>query len=462
MLRFKKRIASILRTGSLILSCAVLAVTSVPMSVDTTYAQNIANCDSGFFSGNDILFYDPCGASCYISSAPSSTSSGDLSKVVDYENKDIFTDADIQAIKENKPFYEKAAEKEQIPWEMIAVTHYRESRLKRINPSNGQGIYQDYERYGGPYPTGPVDDAEFQRQTDWVAIFLKGKAGDKASLLAQNDDNAVKYAFFGYNGRAGVYITQAKSLGFNDEEASNGEGSPYVMNKADEKRDPNKNPLGWGQIKTDGGSISYPANQDHGAFVMYAALRGKISANCSDQTLGQGGLTEEQAKIFMMKYGENVGNDSVNSMNAGAGRPGTGCAGGALSNCVSFSAFFMNKFTNMKYQGGNGNDVVRNLESIGVPTGNEPKVFAVFSNGFHTSAGHTGVILGIHGDTLVVGHASCSNPGSGRGDGTQEGGGAGYVITGTISARALVYTDTPTFAYPTEVDNAAIEAYINQ
>lgn len=174
----------------------------------------------------------------------------------------------------------------------------------------------------------------------------------------------------------------------------------------------------------------------------------------------EGGLTEEQAKKLMMNYGENKGNDSIKAMNSGPGKPGTTCNGGPLSNCVSFSAFFINKFTNLKYRGGNGNDVVGNLAAAGAKTGNQPRLYAVFSNGFGTVAGHTGIILGIEGSKLIVGHASCSSPGSGRGDGTQNGGGAGFVKVGTIDAGVLLYTDKPTFAYPDTVDTKAIEAYI--
>lgn len=37
---------------------------------------------------------------------------------------------------------------------------------------------------------------------------------------------------------AGDYVTQGTNLGFTREEALNGEGSPYVMNRADLKRNP--------------------------------------------------------------------------------------------------------------------------------------------------------------------------------------------------------------------------------
>ena len=95
---------------------------------------------------------------------------------------------------------------------------------------------------------------------------------NELSLVNSN----VKYTFFAYNGIATVYKTQATSLGFSDAQAKNGEGSPYVMNRADAKRDPTVEPTKsnntWGQIKTDNGSLSYPANTDYGAYVVYCAL----------------------------------------------------------------------------------------------------------------------------------------------------------------------------------------------
>ena len=184
---------------------------------------------------------------------------------------------------------------------------------------------------------------------------------------------------------------------------------------------------------------------------------GNSSEGC---TSAEGGLTEEQAKKLMMNYGENKNNDSIKAMNSGPGKPGTTCNGGPLSNCVSFSAFFINKFTDLKHRGGNGNKVVDNLAAAGAKTGNQPRLYAVFSNGFNTEAGHTGIILGIQGSKLIVGQASCSNPGSGRGNGLQEGGGAGFIKVGTIDSGALLYTDKPKFAYPDNVNTKAIEAYI--
>ena len=187
----------------------------------------------------------------------------------DYNGDPVFTDEQLAKIEEYKPFYEKAVEGTQIPWEMAAAIHARESNLSRINP-NGDGLFQ-FAGTGAYTPGAYVEDDEFVEQLNaMVTTHLEPKWKD-----GLNEDDQVKQIFFGYNGRAGVYINQARDLGFTEEQAQLGEGSPYVMNKADAKRDPNKAPLGtWGQIKHDYGPIEYPANQDHGAYVMYVALHG--------------------------------------------------------------------------------------------------------------------------------------------------------------------------------------------
>lgn len=425
------------------------------INITPTPSSAAIKCDADFYSSNDILYFDPCEQSCS-TKASSTVSTGNEKKIVDYMNREIFNDAQLQIIKDNQPFYESAAKKAGIPWEMIAVIHYRETGLKRDNPSNNQGIYQDYAGKNGPYPTGPVDDAEFQRQTDWAAQFLKSKAGARAGDLAEEDDNAVKLAFFAYNGTAGAYIAQAKSLGFSDEEAAVGEGSPYVMNKADEKRDPDSNPGGWGQIKSDGGGISYPANKDHGAYVMYAALKGKVASSCS-QTLGEGGLTEEQAKQFVMNYGENKDNVSAEA----TGPLWSMCLGGG-ANCVTFAYFFNHKFTDLPAapNDGNGADIVKSLRAKGADGGSEPKVFSTFSWG-DGGAGHVAVVLGIHGDQLITGHAACFISSPGKGDGYSLSG-AARIIIGKKDDPATFGGRIPTeFAYPKNVDNKAIEDFIN-
>lgn len=187
----------------------------------------------------------------------------------DYSGKDILTSSQVTLLISNRPFYQSAAQTYGIPWQMLAAIHYREYGLKKAGPSNKNGPYQIW---GSNYPVGNYTDAQFQTATNDAAQFIKGKAGSKDLSVADN----VKYTFFAYNGTAQVYKTQAINLGFSQTQANNGEGSPYVMNRADAKRDPTVEPTKsnntWGQIKTDGGSLSYPANSDYGAFVLYNVL----------------------------------------------------------------------------------------------------------------------------------------------------------------------------------------------
>ena len=414
------------------------------------------------YAENNILFYDPDGSNVF-SSCPGATSSTTGNS--DYAGNPILSEAELAAIAENQPIYEKVGNDYNIPWAVFAVIHRREHGLSRTNPSNRLGIYQitDGVHYYEPTTT-PVSDAEFESQTRDAADHLKGKinANNLADGLAAGEPDAVKKLFFAYNGIAGVYKTQAINLGFSEEQASNGEGSPYVMNRADAMRDttvePTKSNGTWGQIKRDYGPIEYPANTDYGAFVVYASLAG-IAMGCG---LTEGGMTEEQAKTFMMRYGENAKNDSVTAMlSSPFGAPSTTCSGGAMSNCVSFSAFFLNKFSSSQHRGGDGVGVVPNLAAAGVPTGTEPRVYSVFS--WASGAwGHTGVVLAINGDTAIVGHASCSSSGSGAGDGTKSGGGAGFILVGKIDEPYVWLGTMPTgFAYPENVDTNKISEYIN-
>lgn len=193
-----------------------------------------------------------------------------------YDGQNIFTESELKTIDENKPVYQSAANKYDLPWQLLAVLHRREHSLKKTNPSNGQGIYQLYSYTNGGsnlkafLPSGPVSDAEFLRQTEIAAELAKNNYGKGLNLKT---DDGIKTFFFRYNGTAKAYIAQARDLGFSTSEADRGEGSPYVMNRADSKRDPKSNPR-WGQIKSDRGAMQYPANNEFGAFVMFQAIGG--------------------------------------------------------------------------------------------------------------------------------------------------------------------------------------------
>ncbi len=232
-----------------------------------------------------------------------------------YNGEIIFNEAQMEAIRANQPFYEKAAQETGVPWQLIAVLHNREYGLKRENPANGQGVYQLFSYTNGGknsnafLPAGPISDEEFQRQTTLAAgIFKAISEGNNAAnkpLEANNPaPNAVKDTFFGYNGRAGGYRQQAAALGYNPD-TEGYEGSPYVMNKVDAARDPNTAAPGtWGQYKRDNGPIEYPANEDFGAWPQFSAIAGIASGGggaCGSSQIG-GPVATKVVQIAEREY----------------------------------------------------------------------------------------------------------------------------------------------------------------
>lgn len=184
-----------------------------------------------------------------------------------------------------------------------------------------------------------------------------------------------------------------------------------------------------------------------------------------NNAIGEGGLTFEQAKIFMMNYGANKNGSSQIAVNKdGSSWKLSGCAGGGGSNCVTFSAFFINKFTDSVRGRGNGNRTASGMKNV-EGKGTEPRVWAIFSGGTDSHP-HTGVILGYHDGEWIVGHASCSGSGSGAGnggDGTYagRGSGAGFVLKSTNLCTALLGYCPANYAYPKNVNVTAIEEYLD-
>lgn len=253
------------------------------------------------FDLNNIYYYDPDGETC----TPSSTTVTSGNTL--YNGKEILSASALSMISENRKVYETSANKYNIPWQVLAVMHYRETGLKKYNPANGQGVYQLYSYTGGGsnsnafLPAGNISDEEFQRQTDIAAKLTRDKY---ASGLNLNTDDGVKTLFFRYNGVAQSYIAQARSLGYSEAEANRGEGSPYVMNLADEKRDSSVN-SDWKQIRTDGGPM-VSANQQPGAFLIYSALGGSSGYSSCTTGSGNGDLNATALALAWPEHGHGL------------------------------------------------------------------------------------------------------------------------------------------------------------
>lgn len=216
-----------------------------------------------------------------------------------YAGDEILSQAERDKIAANRPVYEEAARENDMPWQILAVLHYREHSLNVSNPSNGQGIYQLYSYTSGGTnsnafkPAGPVTTEEFLRQTKIAAKLVKEQYGPE--LTANPDSRTVKKMFFRYNGEAEIYKKQALDMGFTPEQASIGEGSPYVMSRADAKRDSTKGSMSWEMFVGDGVSTTGHNERNFGAYVVYLALGGFTdnsgTSGCSGSQPGTGGYS---------------------------------------------------------------------------------------------------------------------------------------------------------------------------
>lgn len=213
-----------------------------------------------------------------------------------YAGDVVWTEEQLAKVNEYRPVYEAAAQQYGIPWQAIATMHRLETGMGLKNPSNGQGLYQLYSYTNGGTnsrafrPAGEVTMEEFKRQTMIAAEVMRGII-DGGGYDPMSDEG-IKYLLFSYNGRSKKYIQKALAMGFSQAEANVGEGSPYVMNRYDAKRDPRSSemsPLWPGRYVADGVYDNSSTMSDFGGFVLYSALGGGGASSggvsiCSDDS----------------------------------------------------------------------------------------------------------------------------------------------------------------------------------
>lgn len=234
-----------------------------------------------------------------------------------YAGDTVWSDEQLSAIEANRSVYEKAQEQYGIPWQAMATMHSLETSLLRTNPTNGQGLYQLYTYTAGGsngnafLPAGPVSDAEFERQTLIAAAEMKKMI--EAQGLEVDSDEGIKALLFQYNGKAQQYIDKALAMGFSQAEANIGEGSPYVMNRYDARRDPNSSAMdpAWpGRFVADEVYDASSTQYDFGGFVKYLALAGSTaSGNICISGLAEGNM-DLNASAIELAWPENESHKS--------------------------------------------------------------------------------------------------------------------------------------------------------
>lgn len=266
-----------------------------------TFAALPSEAELDYFNENGIYYYNPA-----------SSNSADCSPTgnnTNYAGEQVWTDGEMALIELNQPFYEEVAAKYGFDWQFLAVIHSMESGLSRTNPyqnngTPGEGVYQLHSiksQYPDLFQSGKVlTDAEFLQQTELAAQVL----------TSNNDlttDGGIKRAFFKYNGTASVYIEKALAMGFTQEEANNGDGSYYVMNRYDAARDPaspEMSPLWPGRFVSDGVYDPSSTSMTFGAYTKFAALGGGGVCTVSNNIINETALN-----LAWPVYGEHANND---------------------------------------------------------------------------------------------------------------------------------------------------------
>lgn len=363
----------------------------------------------GDYSMQNIDFAGGSAATC--STTSTSTSLGQASST------DIVAAA-AEGANEHRGLYEEVGKAKDVPWQLLAAIHYRETTYRVVNPGNGQGIFQFYSDAvnGKTYPPGLVSPEGFRDQLNNLAEKLKSQYSfgyptlKNIPLKYENTDpRKIKDVAFSYNGRATVYTQQAANLGFTGAEEGY-EGSPYVMNFFDEKRDPRTAaPNTWGQIKSDGGSLSYPATDQVGVFKLYVALGGGTASASSCNASSAGGtvveIAERELKIATKgcrtssdgqcaAYTDNNPEewcaDFVSWIYKEAGKPfSDGLSGGWRINNV----FSLDDYLSAKHK---GNYFLRE-DSSQTP---EPGDIIIFNDGGPRT--HTGLVRSVQGNSITT------------------------------------------------------------
>ena len=267
---------------------AVFLAGFLALAPTPTLALNLIEEAKLYFYGlNGIYFYRPSRADdeCVV------TDGGNQN----YAGAQVWSDAELAAISENQAIYEEAASLYGFPWQVMAVLHYMETGLRRYNPGNGQGVYQLYSYTKGGTnensfaPASSISEEEFRQQTITAAGIVSSMVGDL------NDSDNVKKLFFKYNGASSKYIEKALAMGFSLEEAENGEGSPYVMNGYDARRDPSSSEMdpAWaGRYVRDGVYDASSTSTRFGSYVKYASLAGNVYCEETTATGGDGSIVD--------------------------------------------------------------------------------------------------------------------------------------------------------------------------
>lgn len=171
-----------------------------------------------------------------------------------------------------KDQYVQGAQATDVPWQVIAAIHYRESSndpnkdLQAGNPLGGGGS-QYSDAYKGGRPNTIAESAKLAGE-ELQSKALAGIFKKKISVAALEPD-VIKDALYGYNGRNKQYAANSVKYGGQPSTPMSGtpwEGSPYVMSLFDDKH------VNMDLVHRDHGPAGQPGDKRFGAFTLFAKL----------------------------------------------------------------------------------------------------------------------------------------------------------------------------------------------
>ncbi|MDO0916566.1 phage tail tip lysozyme [Streptomyces sp. DT2A-34] len=135
-----------------------------------------------------------------------------------------------------------------------------------------------------------------------------------------------------------------------------------------------------------------------------------ILGNCSTKggtsvSLKDGGMTQEEAQALVDLFNKE-GDKFLDDRYGDQGGPGS-CGSNHAENCVSFSTYFVNKYTTFQtYPAGDGKETAYTIaRETSKQLSSTPTAYSVGSGPGSDPAGHTLVVLGVQGDKVILGEA---------------------------------------------------------
>jgi hypothetical protein len=413
--------------GAFILLFIFSTLPSVFYSSNVSAADDTKSaCDEAFYSSNSILFYNPCETTCNTSTNGAATVSSVHGKNNGEKIFHFWVDAGLT------------------PQQAAGITGSMQHEGS-FSPFRQEGVFSPGDN--GSWPGG-----------GWgIAQFTGGQraAATDAVKTAVGADTFNKYYSVGYGGpvlESNGFVPVSVPTDVNDKfllaelnyllgyikafkPSSISDRVDGLKQDFNQSVDPNASLYDYLKTLTKPGDAAvawtylyeYPgdikataSDRATSAASIFSMYSGATSTGCGGDLVA-GGMTLDQAVKFMDSYKNNPNNVKY------IGGAAQDCPGGPLSNCVSFSVYFVNKYTNIQGMGdgtssGNGSTVAANIiaRNPSIQNGHTPRPYAIFSTPSGSQmcgdvkCGHTGVILGVDTDRgkVIVGEAGCGTPAS--------------------------------------------------